>query len=103
MNDYAVSKLNVNNSEYRSYERTADFSTAAEMFNRIKYWSQNDNGWFYGRGSHIIMNGDVIATLSDYEMAFDPQEDPATGRIIRPTPSIKKLLEYRAELDEMEA
>lgn len=95
MAKYEIAKLDVNS--YSSYERSETYETAKEMFSRIKEMQENDNGWFYGNGSHILIDGERVATLHDYECMMMPVEDQFTGKEVTPSPSIKKLLNYVAE------
>lgn len=89
---YKISKLDVN--AYSGYEKEVEFKTAKEMFAGIKNMENSDNGWFHGKGSVVSIDGDVVATLHDYECYMMPEVDPYTGRKVVPTPSIKGLLEY---------
>lgn len=92
MSKYEIAKISVTNPA--EYERAESFNTAKDLFSAIRYFQENENGWFYGNGSNILRNGKIIATLRDYEYAFAAETDSFTGRVVTPTPSISRLIQY---------
>ena len=86
---YEIKKLNVNGA---GYERSKIYPTARELLDDLKWIGKSENGWFRGKGAHILRDGELIATTEDYEAITMPKMDLWTGQNSIPTPSIKLLI-----------
>lgn len=71
MANYSLNKIDPSTRDI-TYEIHRDFDTAREMFDFLAWASKNENGWFYGAGSHIMRDETVIAHTRDYDEMMDP-------------------------------